>query len=136
MAASTITPAATIGRAQWLAGAPRLTVRGRAVAVGILTTVLVLLVLRILLAAAASQPISAGTGIDGASLVAVVPGAELAREGRAVAYTVRSGDTLWDLAVAQRTGEDPRVVVDRIQELSGRGNSVLVVGERLYLPVP
>lgn len=48
-------------------------------------------------------------------------------------YTVRAGDTLWQLAT-ERYGGDPREGVWRIRERNGLGQAPLEPGTVIYLP--
>lgn len=123
-----------------MAAGVRLTTRGRAV----LATAVSLLLCGIALAtvlvpAVLARPVAHGgavdAGADAAAVLQAVPGAVLASDGRAFAYTVDRGDTLWDLAVALSPGVDPRPMVDRIRQLNAMTGSSLTVGERLWLPV-
>jgi len=106
----------------------RLTRRGRLllVAFGALAA-LVMVVLLIAPALAQSR------GWDQAATVSA--GEALAAEGRAVAYTVVSGDTLWDLAASLQPGSDPRPMVDLIQQVNGLSDSRLAIGTKLWLPL-
>jgi hypothetical protein len=63
-------------------------------------------------------------------LAAARPSSGSAGEER---YVVRSGDTLWELAV-ERYGGDPREGVWRIRERNGLLGAGLPVGTILYLP--
>ena len=47
-------------------------------------------------------------------------------------YVVRSGDTLWDLAVALAPDRDPRVVVDALERAAG--GATVHPGQRIVLP--
>lgn len=55
-------------------------------------------------------------------------------EPTAAEYVVRSGDTLWDLAVRLRPSSDPRRVVYDIAQLNDIGDAALVPGQVLALP--
>ena len=48
-------------------------------------------------------------------------------------YRVKSGDTLWSIAVSRLAG-DPREGVWRIQELNELDEATIVPGQRLALP--
>ncbi|HLF68556.1 MAG TPA: LysM peptidoglycan-binding domain-containing protein [Gaiellaceae bacterium] len=48
-------------------------------------------------------------------------------------HTVRSGDTLWAIAVASYPG-DPREGVWRLQQRNGLSDATLVPGQRLVVP--
>ena len=50
----------------------------------------------------------------------------------AAVYIVRSGDTLWDLAVALAPDRDPRVVVAALERAAG--GATLHPGQRIVLP--
>lgn len=50
----------------------------------------------------------------------------------AAVYVVRSGDTLWDLAVALAPDRDPRVVVAALERAAG--GAVVHPGQRIVLP--
>ena len=53
-----------------------------------------------------------------------------------VEYRVRSGDTLWDIAIERGPAEgDPREIVHRIQELNGLDGAVIQPGQVLEIPV-
>jgi hypothetical protein len=54
---------------------------------------------------------------------------------RTTPYVVRSGDTLWSIAVRQAPGEDPRPVVDSIVRINAVDPGTLVPGRELQLPV-
>lgn len=50
-------------------------------------------------------------------------------------YTVRAGETLWDIAVERATpGQDVRDVVDDLADLNGLAGVGLVAGQQLLLP--
>ena len=49
-------------------------------------------------------------------------------------YVVRSGDTLWSIAVRISPGSDPRAVVDAIVRANGADAAHLVPGQELQLP--
>jgi hypothetical protein len=53
---------------------------------------------------------------------------------RAAVYVVQPGDTFWEIARRLRPNNDPRPLVARM--VAEHGSPVLVVGERLLLPVP
>ena len=53
--------------------------------------------------------------------------------GAEQSYVVRTGDTLWTIAVKHYAG-DPRDAIFRIDRRNHLGGSVLVPGERLVLP--
>ena len=53
--------------------------------------------------------------------------------GRARAYVVRPGDTLWSIAAANYAG-DPRYGVWKVQRRNGLSGSAISPGERLVLP--
>ncbi len=107
----------------------RLTRRGRLLLAGV-GVVAALAVVALLVAPAVAQSLTSE------STAPISAGEALAAEGRAVGYTVVSGDTLWDLAAALAPGSDPRPLVDRIQQLNGLPDSQLAIGARLWLPLP
>jgi Tfp pilus assembly protein FimV len=47
-------------------------------------------------------------------------------------YTVRPGDTLWDIAVALAPDKDPRVVVAALERSAG--GAAIVSGQHIVLP--
>ncbi len=49
-------------------------------------------------------------------------------------YVIRQGDTLWDIAVRERPGADPRPLVRQIQELNGVDGGSLMPGRTLLIP--
>ena len=49
------------------------------------------------------------------------------------AYVVQPGDTFWSIAAEVAPGQDPRPVVDRLQDANG--GSALRVGDRLVIDV-
>ncbi|WP_062384741.1 LysM peptidoglycan-binding domain-containing protein [Demequina iriomotensis] len=52
------------------------------------------------------------------------------------AYTVASGETLWDIAAAiTPDGDDVRDMIARIQHLNSMPSTALAAGEQIYLPV-
>lgn len=53
--------------------------------------------------------------------------------GPEVRYTVKSGDTLWAIAISHYAG-DPRDAIYRIDHRNHLGGSTIVPGERLVLP--
>ena len=56
-------------------------------------------------------------------------------ESATATVTVQSGDSLWSLATAAERSADPRETVERIRELNGLDDSVIVPGQRLVVPV-
>ncbi len=54
-------------------------------------------------------------------------------DSRAAVYVVQPGDTFWEIALRLRPNDDPRPLVARM--VAEHGSPVLVVGERLPLPV-
>ena len=70
-------------------------------------------------------------------LAAVLVWAVLARDTGAgpnpQQHTVRSGDTLWSIAVARYAG-DPREGVWKLQRRNGLSGVTIVPGQRLVLP--
>ena len=51
--------------------------------------------------------------------------------------TVRSGDTLWEIAAtATEPGEDVRATIHRILELNGMTSSTIRPGQLLVVPAP
>ena len=62
-------------------------------------------------------------GANGAGAAGVVAEGE--------AYVVQPGDTFWSIAAEVAPGEDPRPVVDRLQEANGGG--ALRAGDRLVI---
>jgi Tfp pilus assembly protein FimV len=70
-------------------------------------------------------------------LVLAVPAASRAvgdHRDRPAAYVVRSGDTLWSIAVSVSPGSDPRATVDAIVRANGVDAAHLVPGQQLQLP--
>jgi LysM domain-containing protein len=53
--------------------------------------------------------------------------------GRAQAYVVRPGDTLWSIAAARYAG-DPREGVWKLQRRNDLAGTTITPGERLVLP--
>ncbi len=49
-------------------------------------------------------------------------------------YVVRSGDTVWDLAVRVAGSGDPRPVVDRLIQLNSLHDAAVYPGQHLVLP--
>lgn len=98
------------------AGRVRLTVRGRRVV------------------AALAVACAVGVGAFAApALAADSSGAGLELVGQS-SVVVGTGDTLWSIASAHAPHEDPRGVVDAIQELNGLADASLVPGQVLRLP--
>jgi hypothetical protein len=48
--------------------------------------------------------------------------------------TVQAGDSLWTIAKSALHTADPRETVERIRELNGLSNSVIVPGQQLVVP--
>lgn len=75
--------------------------------------------------------------IAGISIVGIAPGGSaagggLVAEGRAYSVVVvQAGDSLWSVAQRAKPTEDPRVVIERIQELNGLSNALLQPGQTL-----
>ena len=73
-----------------------------------------------------------------AAFLLVVPGLAKGdgpeRPAPRVHYVVQPGDTLWSIATDAAGTDDVREVVDRIQELNGLQDSVLMPGQVLELP--
>jgi len=70
-------------------------------------------------------------------LVLAVPAASRAvgdHRDRPATYVVRSGDTLWSIAVSVSPGRDPRATVDAIVRANGVDAAHLVPGQQLQLP--
>ncbi len=88
----------------------RLTRRG----VAVLAFALVLLCAGLVWVAAASAPSDAGSVRSGPAVVAV-----------------HQGDTLWAIASRVAAGQDPRAVVDRLQQLNHLDGAVLQPGQQL-----
>jgi hypothetical protein len=124
-----LTPAAGVRRlppARSARSPLRLTPRGRAVvralaatAVGLAATLLLTLVvgLAVLLGGGQAQ---------GGSQTVPVP---------VTYHVVAPGETLWELALSVRPGQDPRDTVARIIELNQLRSANVPVGTRLVLPV-
>jgi Tfp pilus assembly protein FimV len=55
------------------------------------------------------------------------------RAGPGEVYVVQPGDTYWTIAAQLSPGDDPRPIVDRLQEANGGAS--LDVGDRLVLDV-
>jgi LysM repeat protein len=53
---------------------------------------------------------------------------------RSDVYVVRTGDTVWSIAVRQAPGQDPRRVVDAIVRTNGVDAGHLIPGQELTLP--
>ncbi|HEX9643941.1 MAG TPA: LysM peptidoglycan-binding domain-containing protein [Acidimicrobiia bacterium] len=71
------------------------------------------------------------------ALLLLSTGSAAAVPGPSEPYTVRTGDTLWDLA-AERTpgGGDVRATVHTIKIANGLASSVIAPGQTLELPAP
>lgn len=92
----------------------RLTRRGR-VAVGLVTAFLAV----VALAATGPQADAADATSGGAATAAVV---------------VQPGDTVWSIAKSLDPQADPRALVERIRELNGLADGVVVAGQQLVVP--
>jgi nucleoid-associated protein YgaU len=68
--------------------------------------------------------------------VAIMLGAATPSHGAATPqkYSVRSGDTLWQIATSRYPGSDPRAAVLRIRQANNLGTDTLVVGQTVVLP--
>lgn len=55
-------------------------------------------------------------------------------QSTAVTMTVESGDSLWAIAIVVAPSIDPRETVERIRELNGLRDSVIVPGQQLIVP--
>ncbi|GAA2413553.1 hypothetical protein GCM10010191_24170 [Actinomadura vinacea] len=99
----------------------RLTRRGRAVLIGFIAAVL--LVLFWLTAALGANAGGAGGGAppEGAS-------------GRGETVVVEPGETLWDIARRDDPEGDPRVTVRRIADLNGLSDAIVQPGQHLRMP--
>ena len=53
---------------------------------------------------------------------------------RSRTYVVRSGDTLWSIALRTDPTADPRTVVDELVEANRLGSASIAPGQRLVLP--
>jgi len=109
------TPTAREPRAQAVPGPLRLTRRGRLV-VFLAGLVTVLSMLFVVLSDAATGTAERGRPVP-VRMVAVEP-----------------GDTLWTIATRAAPGEDPRDLVDRIEELNSL-DGALQVGSRIAVPL-
>lgn len=49
-------------------------------------------------------------------------------------HVVRSGETLWEVARQNASGQDPRVYVDRLLQLNGLASPQVFPGQELTLP--
>lgn len=95
----------------------RLTRRGR-VALGVLSTAFLLLVVLF------SGRLSADAGTS------------VAEQGRATGVVVvQSGESLWQIAQAVAPRADPRETVTLIRDLNGLGESAVVPGQSIIVPV-
>lgn len=82
--------------------------------------------------ASAIAVIVAGISIVGAAPSQSSEYGGLTSETRAYpVVVVQAGDSLWAVAERVSTGEDPRVVVERIKELNELSSSVLQPGKTL-----
>lgn len=52
----------------------------------------------------------------------------------AIEYQVRSGDSLWSIAVEVAADDDPRAVIGAIAELNALSDSVIHPGDVLLIP--
>lgn len=71
-----------------------------------------------------------------AALVLVLASSVMAAgpEPETVVYTVRSGDTLWNIAIEVVVDGDVRDVVAQIQRLNHLDSSVIQPGQQLVIP--
>ena len=50
-------------------------------------------------------------------------------------YTVRAGQSLWQIAKVVAPNQDPRVTISQIEDLSGLAGSHVVAGQQLVVPI-
>lgn len=63
-------------------------------------------------------------------------GASIGSEQATATHVVRSGDTLWDIAVAAApAGSDVRTTVEDLKRLNGLTSSLITPGQVLVVPV-
>jgi LysM repeat protein len=63
-------------------------------------------------------------------------GTSAGQQGRATnVVVVQSGETLWQIAHEVAPGADPRAVITLIRSLNGLGNSAIVAGQSIVVPV-
>lgn len=103
--------------------------RRRAVALLVVTTVVLCLSLAVLCLSLAVQGLLGVFGSGARAHPTPVPAA-----AREAVYVVQPGDTFWDIARMLRPDGDPRPVVARL--VAAHGSPVLRVGERISLPAP
>lgn len=75
--------------------------------------------------------VAVGAWVD--SLASGGEGEQLRLVGES-SVVVRSGDSLWSIAASIAGDEDPRAVIDEIQQLNGLEGAELVPGQTLQLP--
>jgi len=110
-------PAARIGSRTGSAGGLRLTRRGR-IALVVSSTLFLLVIVML------SGRLSADAGTS------------ILEQGRATGVVVvQPGENLWQIAKAVAPAADPRETVTAIRELNGIGDSTVVAGQSIVVPV-
>ena len=71
--------------------------------------------------------------LAGLTVVAAVAVHSSGGAGRPQLYTVRAGDTLWEIASSHYAG-DPREAIERVERRNGLRSATLQPGQRLILP--
>jgi nucleoid-associated protein YgaU len=70
------------------------------------------------------------------TVAARADGPTVADPGNYVTHTVRTGDTLWDIALEHADGGDLRNLVHDIRSINGLDTSTIQPGQVLRVPVP